>query len=133
MKRITLLITLLLSSAAFAFDFASPSEPSGKIIMNHPINAKQLFPMRLLMVNGENISVRNKAVWLAPGEYELRFSPTINSDYTRQVLSVKERNGMRELENTMKITIEADKSYYVAFDASSNKTQDWKPVVYKVK
>lgn len=133
MKRITLLVTLLLSSAAFAFDFASPSEPSAKIIMNHANNAKQLFPMRLLMVNGENIIVRDDAVWLSPGEYELRFSPTINGDYTQKVMGLKERRGLKELKNTMKIKVEADKSYYVAYDASSNQTEDWQPVVYKVK
>jgi hypothetical protein len=133
MKRTTILLSLLLSSAAFAFDFASPSEPSGKVIMNHSVTAKQLFPMRLLMVNGENINVRNSAVWLAPGEYELRFSPTIDTNYTTKVMSLKERRGIDELENTLTITIEADKSYYVAYDASSNETEDWKPVVYKVK
>jgi hypothetical protein len=134
MKRITLLLTLLLlSSATWAFKFASPSEPSAKIIMNHAINAKQLFPMRLLMVNGENIIVRDDAVWLAPGEYELRFSPTINGDYTQQIMGLKERRGLKDLKNTMKITVEADKSYYVAYDASSNETENWQPVVYKVK
>ena len=133
MKRITILVTLLLSSAAFAFDFASPSEPSAKIIMNHANNAKQLFPMRLLMVNGENIIVRDDAVWLSPGEYELRFSPTINQDYTQQVMGLKQRRGLKDLKNTMKIKVEADKSYYVAYDASSNQTENWQPVVYKVK
>ncbi|MFC3194927.1 hypothetical protein ACFODZ_11815 [Marinicella sediminis] len=133
MKRITILVTLLLSSTVFAYDFASPSEPSAKIIMNHSINAKQLFPMRLLMVNGENITVRGSAVWLSPGEYELRFSPTIDTNYTTKTVSVRERNGMRELKNTLKITVEDGKSYYVAYDASSSETKDWEPVVYKVK
>ncbi len=133
MKTLTLIATLLLSSAAFAFNFASPSEPSGKVIMNHASNAKQLFPVRLMMVNGENIPVRSDAVWLAPGEYELRFATTINNDYTKQVMGLKERRGLKDLKNTMKIKIEADKSYYVAYDASSTETKDWQPVVYQIK
>ncbi len=133
MKTITLFFTLILSSAAFAFNFASPSDPSAKIVMSHANNAKQLFPVKLQMVNGENVIVRDGAVWLAPGEYELKFSTQINSDYTKQVMGLKERRGLKDLKTTMKITVEADKSYYVAFDASSNQSDDWQTVVYKVK
>lgn len=132
-KALTLLSALAMTGAAWAFNFASPSDPSAKIIMNHAINAKQLFPVRLLMVNGENISVRGDAVWLAPGEYELRFATTINGDYTKQIMGLKERRGLKDLKNTMKIKVEADKSYYVAYDASSTQTEEWQPVVYKVK
>ncbi len=133
MKKITLLTALLLSGAAFAFNFASPSEPSAKIILSHSNTAKQIFPVKLLMVNGENINVRSDAVWLAPGEYELRFASFINKDYTKQILSPKERRGIKDWKNTLKITVEADKSYYIGYDASSNQTEDWQPVIYKVK
>ena len=133
MKTLTLLFTLLISGTLFAYNFASPSEPSAKIVMNHANNAKQLFPVRLLMVNGENVSVRGDAVWLQPGLYELRFATTINGDYTKQIMGLKERRGLKNLPNTLNIKVEADKSYYVAFDASSTETEDWGPVVYKTK
>lgn len=133
MKTITLIITLLISGTLFAYNFASPSEPSAKIVMNHGINAKQLFPVRLLMVNGENVIVRDDTVWLQPGMYELRFATSINSDYTKQIMGLKERRGLKDLPNTLNIKVEADKSYYVAFDASSTETEEWGPVVYKVK
>lgn len=133
MKTITLILSLIISGAAFAYKFASPSEPSAKIVMNHANNAKQLFPVRLLMVNGENVNVRNNAVWLQPGEYELRFATTINGDYTKKIMGLKERRGLKNLPNTLKINVEADKSYYVAFDASSTETEEWGPVVYKTK
>ncbi len=133
MKTITLLLTLLISGSLFAYNFASPSEPSAKIVMNHAVNAKQLFPVRLLMVNGENVIVRDDAVWLQPGMYELRFATSINGDYTQQIMGLKERRGLKDLPNTLNIKVEADKSYYVAFDASSTETEEWGPVVYKVK
>ncbi len=132
MKKITFLVALLLSGAAFAFNFASPSDPSAKLILNHSSAAKQIFPVRLLMVNGENINVRSDAVWLAPGEYELRLASSVNKDYTTQVMSIKERRGLKDFKNTMKITVEADKSYYIGYDASSKNTDDWQPIIYKV-
>ncbi|WP_223788168.1 hypothetical protein [Marinicella meishanensis] len=138
MKKITipliiLFTGILISGSALAFKFASPSDPSAKVVMNHSNSAKQLFPVKLLMVNGENVPVRGDAVWLQPGEYELRFSTQINSNYTKQIMGLKQRRGLESLKNTLKINVEAEKSYYVAYDASSNNTDDWQPVVYKVK
>lgn len=133
MKTITLILTLIISGATFAYNFATPSESSAKIVMNNSINARQLFPVKLLMINGENISNRDNTVWLHPGEYELRFSTVINGDYTQKIMGLKERRGLKDLANTLKIKVEADKSYYVGFDASSTQTEDWGPVVYQVK
>ncbi len=56
MKNLIIIFTLLLSSTAFAYNFASPKDPSAKVILDHSIAAKQIFPVRLLMVNGENVS-----------------------------------------------------------------------------
>jgi|GEM_PF-1153120 len=137
MKKTTLLISLLISGSTFAFNFtspfASPSEPSAKIVMNHNTQSKQLFPVKLQMVNGENVIIRDNTVWLQPGEYELRFITTINDNFTKQLMGLKERRGLKDLANTLKIKVEADKSYFVAFDASSTQTEEWGPVVYKVK
>ena len=133
MKILTLLAALLLSGTAFAFNFASPSEPSAKIILSHSNAAKQIFSVKLLMINGENINVRSDAVWLAPGEYELRLASFIDKNYTKQILSPKERRGLKDWNNTMKITVEAGKSYYIGYDASSSQTEEWSPVIYKVK
>lgn len=134
MKKIITLLSLLICSTGFAYNFASPSSPSAKIIMNHSVTAKQIFPVRLLMVNGENVNVRSDAVWLEPGEYELRFAALINLDYTKQVMTPKQRRGLKnDMINTLKIKVEADKSYRVGFDASSTEAEEWQPVVYSVK
>jgi len=133
MKLITILVTIILSTTTSAFNFASPNEPSGQIVLNTVNNAKQLFPLKLLMINGENINVRSDTVWLAPGEYELRFGTTINNDYTKHINGLKERRGLKNINNHMTIKVEANKTYFVAFDASSTQSDEWQPVVYKTK
>ena len=132
MKNLIFIFTLLLSSTAFAYNFASPSDPSAKVILDHSIAAKQIFPVRLLMVNGENVNVRSQAVWLEPGEYELKFGSVINGDYTQQVLTPRQRRGIADWNTTLRLKVEADKSYYIGFDASSTDTEEWHTVVYDV-
>lgn len=129
--KITALLLSLIATSAFSYNFPSPSEPSGKLILSASSAAKQLFPVTLLEVNGENVSPRSDAVWLSPGKYELKFSSLIDAKYTQRLNSPSELRGNKETNNTMTITVEADKAYYVAFDASSTETKYWKPVVYK--
>ena len=133
MKNLPFILLLLISGNAFSFDFPSPSENTAKVILNNSITAKQIFPVNLLMVNGENVSIRNSAVWLSPGNYELKFAAQVDRKFTQQVLSPKERRGLKDWNTTMVLKVEADKSYYVGFDASSNDAENWRPVVYKVK
>lgn len=133
MKNISIILLLLISGSAVSFDFPSPSENTSKVILNNSITAKQIFPVNLLMVNGENVSVRNSAVWLSPGSYELKFAAQVNKRFTQQVLSPKERRGHNDWNTTMVLKVEADKSYYIGFDASSNDVENWRPVVFKVK
>lgn len=128
---VAVLFTFLFATNALSYNFASPSEPSGKLILNHSQAAKQLFPVTLLEVNGENVNPRSDAVWLSPGEYELKFSSHLDTKYTKRLNSPSELRGNKDSINTMTITVEADKSYYVAYDASDSQTEFWKPVVYK--
>lgn len=132
MKYIVLIVTFLLSSTVFAFNFASPKEPSAILILNHQQITKKISPVRLLTVNGENVSVRSDAAWLSPGTYDLTFAAWVNRNYTQQIITPKQRRRMDAEQMTLNVTLEADKSYYVGFDTSSSDTEDWKPVVYKV-
>lgn len=132
MKNLLVISSLLLSSSVFAYNFASPSDPSAKVILNKSITAKQIFPVRLLMVNGENVNVRSSAVWLEPGEYELKFGSVVNADYTQKILTPKQRRGIDDWNTTLKLKVEADKSYYIGFDASSTEAEEWQTVVYDV-
>lgn len=133
MKKSMIIIFLIVSGSAFSYDFPSPSDSTAKLVFNHSSAAKQIFPVKLLEVNGENVSVRNDAAWLNPGQYELNFASSVDSRYVQTVLSPKERRGTKDWNTEMRINLEAGKTYYIGFDASSNNTEDWQPVIYKVK
>ncbi len=132
MKKIMiLLVALSLPFAVLAFDFAKPSEPSGKVVLSDYSEAKQLYQVKLVEVNGENVPVRAHAVWLKPGQYELTLSAQIG-DKARRNLSIKDRSGFNDRENKLNLTVEAGKTYYLAYDARPKEFDDWKPIVYKV-
>ncbi|GAA4825451.1 hypothetical protein GCM10011365_05860 [Marinicella pacifica] len=130
-KLIAMILALILPFAVLAFDFAKPSEPSGKVVLSDYSEAKQLYQVKLVEVNGENVPVRAHAVWLKPGQYELTLSAHIG-DKAKSNLSIKDRRGMSDRENKLNLTVEAGKTYYLAYDARPEKHDDWKPIVYKV-
>ncbi|KAA3644273.1 MAG: hypothetical protein DWP95_04825 [Proteobacteria bacterium] len=132
MKKISiLLMALALPFALLAFDFAKPSEPSGKVVLSDYSEAKQLYQVKLVEVNGENVPVRAHAVWLKPGQYVLTLSAQIGK-MAKSNLSIKARSGLDNRENKLTLNVEADKTYYLAYDARPEKHEDWKPIVYKV-
>ena len=130
-KLILIFLALLLPFAGLAFDFAKPSEPSGKIVLSDYSEAKQLYQVKLVEVNGENVPVRAHAVWLKPGQYELTLSAQIGSS-AKKNLSIKDRSGFDNRENKLTLTVEAGKTYYLAYDARPKEHDNWKPIVYKV-
>ncbi|MCX7546108.1 hypothetical protein [Marinicella gelatinilytica] len=132
MKKITLiLLALSLPFAVLAFDFAKPSEPSGKVVLSDYSEASQLYQVKLVEVNGENVPVRAHAVWLKPGQYELTLSAQIGK-MAKSNLSIRDRKGLDDRENKLTLTVEAGKTYYLAYDARPKEHDDWKPIVYKV-
>ena len=133
MKKLMLIVVLLFSSFTFASNFASPKEPSAKLILNHSHLSKQISPVRLLTVNGENVGIRSETAWLKPGEYQLRFGALVDRKYTKNTISPRQRRSLDNEKMIVNLTVEADKSYYVGFDTSSRNTHEWKPIVYKVK
>ncbi len=132
MKKLMLIVILSLSSTVFASSFVSQNDPSARIILNHPQLTKQISPVRLLTVNGENVSAQSEAAWLKPGEYELKFAATVDQRYTKQFISTRQKRSMDAKKMTLKLKVEENKTYYVGFDTSSNDTEDWETVVYKV-
>jgi len=132
MKSLMLIVILLLSNTAYAFNFESPQNPSASIILSQTQIAKQISPVKLLEVNGENINVRSDVVWLKPGEYELKFAALVDRSYTHQNIRPVKRRKHNDKRMTLNIKVEADKSYYVGFDTSNRRTHEWKTIVYKV-
>ncbi len=132
MKKLMLIVILSLSSTVFASSFVSPNDASARIILNHPQLTKQISPVRLLTVNGKNVSTQSEAAWLKPGDYKLKFAATVDQRYTKQFISSRHTRSKNAKKMTLNLKVEENKTYYVGFDTSSNNTEDWKTVVYKV-
>jgi hypothetical protein len=130
-KLIAMILALILPFAVLAFDFAKPSEPSGKVVLSDYSEAKQLYQVKLVEVNGENVPVRAHAVWLKPGQYELTLAAIVTNNPGTK--SLKQRHGSGNSQNKLTLSVEAGKTYYLAYDARSQDADDWKPIIYKVK
>ncbi|MCX7554340.1 hypothetical protein OS175_10650 [Marinicella sp. S1101] len=134
MKKTTLILSLLVSASAFSFDFPSPSDATAKLVFNHSSGAKQMFPVKLLEVNGENVIVRDSAAWFNAGEYILNFASNVDTRYTKAFLTPQERRNsqLQDWNTELRIKVESGKTYYIGFDASSSDSKEWQPVIYKV-
>jgi len=126
-----LLIFLMLPFSVSAFDFAKPSEPSGKIIFSETGPDMSFYPVKLIAVNGENIPIRAHAVWLKPGEYELTLAPQLD-EYAKKHMSLKERRNADYQLEIVSFKVVEGKSYYLAYDARAEDSLDWKPITYRV-
>ncbi|WP_154224059.1 hypothetical protein [Marinicella rhabdoformis] len=126
----TTMTVLFFSVSALATPFTSPKKPSAKLVMNKPQVTKQLFTMSLTQVDGNNVQNRGGVVWLKPGQYDLSFNAMVNQNFTKGQLSRAETRS-KDFNNDMNITLEAGKTYYLAFDAKDSDADNWKPVVYK--
>ncbi len=135
-RLIAVLASLLIfCGPAQASPFANPSEPSGIIIMDTPRPAQQIFPVRLVKIDGVEIPPRKQGVWLRPGTHRLRLvAERIDTDWTgglrarqRQVANWPQKS--REL----LVEVQAGKKYYVGYDSSDADPKNWGPVVWQVK
>jgi len=132
MKKISiLLIALTLPFSALAFNFAKPSEPSGKIVLNDANPAQLLYQVELVAVNGQNVPRRAHAFWLKPGEYELTFLPKLD-DYAKKHMGLKERRNADKDLVVVSFKVVEGKTYYLAFDARSQNSLEWQPIAYRV-
>ena len=124
------LAALAFSVSVTASPFTSPKKPSAKLVLNQPHQTQQLFEMSLTQVDGKNIQDRGGVVWLKPGEYDLKFSASVNHNQTKGQLSRSELRAL-DFNNDMTISLEAGKTYYMAYDAKDRDASNWKPVVFK--
>lgn len=132
MKKISiLLIALSLPFSVLAFNFAKPSEPSGKIVLNDANTAKLLYPMELIAINGENVPRKGHAFWLKPGEYELTFFPKLD-DYAKKHMGLKERRNADKDLVVVAFKVMEGKTYYLAYDARAENSLEWQPTAYRI-
>jgi len=124
------LLAVVLTSAAAAAPFVdSARDPHATLYLNVSQTAKQIYPVEIRAVDGKLTNRMDEgALWISPGEYdlELKVSEVVNLA-NLPGLQTSARFG--EEVHTIKLTLEAGKSYYVGakFDASGK----WEPEVWK--
>jgi len=133
MKKI---ITLLLLIPVVGFTggqqyFVSPSDDSARLILQPNKSTQQLFPVTLQSVNGDQVASRGSAVWMKPGEYELSFSAAVDLTTVKGTYTANNNRRSNKLQNKLLVNLEADKTYYIAFEAKGVDRSQWKPVVWK--
>ncbi|MCB1603120.1 MAG: hypothetical protein R3F25_12550 [Gammaproteobacteria bacterium] len=130
MKKL-LVSMLFVSALAFAGDyFANPGDDAAKLVLKSNKSTQRISSVILQEVNGDLVSPRENAVWLKPGEYQLRLAPVILNNTapgTQKSLKRKTDN----VNNMLNITVESGKTYYLGFDSSDEEVKNWKPVVWK--
>ena len=111
--------------------FTSPNKPSAKIVMVSQKTTQSLDSVKLINVNGKEIIPRSNAVWLKPGQYDLKFSSNMSNNAVNSG-SNRMKNIRKNAKNSLNVTIEEGKTYYVAFDSKDLDINKWQPVVWKV-
>lgn len=131
MKKI--MILLLFSTQLFASPFVKPSEPSGilKLSQSHP--SADIFPVSIFSVDGKQIINRKNAVWLSPGNHTIRVKSEIGLDSRSTKLITRQKNNNPKGNNTLELSVEDGKIYYIGYDASDRNPNKWRPVVWKIK
>ena len=133
MKKIIILLLLIpvVGLTGSQQYFVNPSEDSARLILQPNKSTQQLFPVVLQSVNGEQVASRGSAVWMKPGEYELSFSASVDLTTTKGTFVSNGNRRSNKLQNKLLVNLEADKTYYIAFEAKGADRSQWKPVVWK--
>jgi hypothetical protein len=135
-----LIITAALFSMTFASlaknnFFANPKNPSGQLVLVSNKVTQSLFSVTLLSINGIEVAHNDSAVWLKPGTYDLSFSTAIDHKYAggNGINSRRSNTRHDELNRNLNITVEANKVYYIAYNAKDENNKNWSPVIWKEK
>lgn len=125
------LASLSIGCAAMAGgSFADPSEPHGVVRTDVEKTASQIFPVDVVEVDGDLVSVDDKnAIWLTPGEHTLTVRSVVDLNAT---FGIKRTVGYSDGPNEVTLTVEPGKVYYVGMKALQGEKHNWKPVVWKV-
>lgn len=132
-KHLITLVTLLVAgSGVIASDtdfIASPKEPHAIVIGSVERPGHQIFPVVITEINGRRIIDREEAVWLKPGTYEIT-ATRARVDLTLAGATRSAGNYARA-QNTIELTVEEGKHYYIGLHASGSDRAQWKVVNWK--
>ena len=126
-----LVLALVAVPAGAQMPFASPGEDAGRIIGSQGGEARDIYPVRFVAIDGRNIIPRD-VIWLEPGKYTLTVSSVITNPGG---LSPNARNRALEDDdiNEIEVVVEAGKSYHIGvhYEGKSSR-RPYSTVVYRV-
>lgn len=131
-QAIPLLAAVFLTAAAAhagSSGIASPGEPHGVVRTDVQKTARQIFPVNIVEIDGDQVSVDDQiAVLLKPGRHLLKVRGGADMDNT---FGLKRRIGNTGGDNSLEIVVESGKTYYVG--GKVDRSNNWKPVVWKTR
>jgi hypothetical protein len=131
MNKIILILLTLCSLNVFSSPFVKPSEPNGMLIFNVSHSTEDVFPVSLYSIDGKQVLTRNNAVWLSPGKHTIRVNSKIDLTGRSAVVTARKKNNSKN--KAIEIDVKEGKKYYVGYDASDDNSNNWQPIVWKVK
>ncbi len=110
--------------------FADPGEASGSIVGAPAQPARDIYPVRVVAIDGQQIIPR-EVFWLKPGKYTLTVSPEITNP--GGLSSMRGRLRERDDINEIEVVVEAGKTYYIgAHFTGKDRRAPYNTVVYRV-
>lgn len=126
-----LALAALAVPASAQMPFASPGKDAGMIVGSQGEEARDIYPVRFVAIDGKNIIPRD-VIWLVPGKYTLTVSSVITNPGG---LSARARNQAMEDDdiNEIEVVVEAGKSYHIGvhYEGKSSR-RPYTTVVYRV-
>lgn len=110
--------------------FANPGEESGSIVGAPAQPARDIHPVKVVAIDGEQIAPR-EVFWLEPGKYTLTVSAQIINP--RGLSAMRGRVREDDDINKIDVVIEAGKTYYIgAHYTGKDRRAPYNTVVYRV-
>lgn len=122
-KLIILLAALAATGGAWA-----EGDSEGKAILDFAVPPNELYPARLVGLDGKNIDMgaMRTSYWVEPGEHQITVTALIDDSMQVGTIDIQKKTDP----GTVTITVEAGKRYMIAAQATDNKG-DWQPVIWK--
>lgn len=109
----------------------SPNEPHGVVRVDVERKAEHIYPVKVVEINGDLVSVDDKvALWLKPGKHTLTVRGMVERDNT---FGVSRSVGQGNEDNSVEVTVEEGKIYYLGAKVNPRENGRWEPVIWKVK
>lgn len=130
MKRllVTLFVTAVVPCWSWAGPVVSSSEPYGIVDLDIPQQAKQLYEVYFLTIDGHNVAMGQSQLILSPGTHVLRMGA--HFDDTAVLLHDSGYNRKKDY-NVITLDVKDGMRYSLAAHLYGHRGDEWDPVVTK--